>query len=175
MKNGGEPNATMLNRVAGILSANPTWNSLEKYDFKLQNLDGFQFTKNSIFELENYLQSKNVPLILMGYPTVNIESYQNLFSANPVPFKNFRDSFYFDFANKPVIKDGFKNLYFVSNESFNSIVNSENYSKYFIDRFCAYSNCKFGHFTPATNDLITKNILDQEGELISNLILKKKH
>lgn len=100
--------------------------------------------KKSYIELAKLLKERNIIYICMGYPTININVFKNIF-------------------NETNLKDG---IIFVSNEqNFNNYLKNKDYFSIFRDQFAG----TFGHCTHLGNTMISENV----GNVILNLTNKK--
>ena len=103
------------------------------------------FDTNEIKEAYIYIAKQiidnNITYICMGYPTMSIQTFKNLFEGT-------------DLLNK---------IYFVSNEdNFKEALNKYSYYQIFRDNFAG----SFGHCTDYGNELIAKNLAETIAKLI---------
>ncbi len=97
--------------------------------------------KDAYLYIAKQIIDNNITYICMGYPTISIQTFKNLFEGT-------------DLLNK---------IYFVSNEdNFKEALNKYSYYQIFRDNFAG----SFGHCTDYGNELIAKNLAETITKLI---------
>ena len=137
--------ATIVIDIYNYLSENNIEVKYPEYDItfsKEPNFDTEQI-KNAYIELAKFLQKRNIVYICMGYPTLNINIFENMFNGT-----NLKE-----------------NIIFVSNEqNFNNYLKDNEFSSVFTDQFAG----TFGHCNDLGNTMIAENV----GKVIINLTNK---
>ncbi len=137
--------ATIVIDIYNYLSENNIEVKYPEYDItfsKEPNFDTKQI-RNAYIELAKFLQKRNIVYICMGYPTLNINIFENMFNGT-----NLKE-----------------NIIFVSNEqSFNNYLKDNEFSSVFTDQFAG----TFGHCNDLGNTMIAENV----GKVIINLTNK---
>lgn len=141
-----EINATTVIDIYDYLLKNNIKAEYPKYNITFLKDPNFNTKqiKKSYIELAKLLKERNIIYICMGYPTININMFKNIFNET-----NLKDC-----------------IIFVSNEhNFNNYLKNKDYFSVFTDQFAG----TFGHCTDLGNTMIAENV----GNVILNLTNKK--
>lgn len=133
-------------------------------------------TRNSYTQLGELANSENFSWFAMQYPTGEKAALITLLSDAPlekIPYRDFADSF---LIATPIgsLRPEFKNVLFVENVNFRTLVNEKNWADYYVDRWAKNQGLDFGHTTALGHQVIAENLLEV---FIKNFnsVLKRKH
>ena len=147
----------------------------QKRSYLVKSGRPYEITKKNYQRLVDFINLKNLRLVMMSYPTTRVESVMNVLNSKlKESYFTFQESMYDDRLNKDVIANQHQNIYFVSNENFTDFVKQTSFKNYFIDNFCSPAKCKFGHTTTRGHSLIAKNVMEQLDSLFRELMRPKK-
>lgn len=118
-------------------------------------------TQNSYRAIGDFSNKHKTMWFAMQYPTGSIEGIKQYLSDEaPLTSKNFAEGFH-QFKTTTPLLSRYKNVIFVGNENFNSLVSSENTREYFLDLFGMNQGLHFGHTTAKGHTVIAENIFQE--------------
>ena len=148
---------TIASRQAGAEGDTEMAGFFNTAGFAMSNDSDTETTRSSYRELGDLAGELRVPWFAMQYPTGSVDQLK-LFLRTGTRLGRFYSSKFFEKDSGLVTDTRYREVRFISNESFKDFVTPDNESEYFADFFARGSGLNFGHTTEKGHRVIAENV-----------------